>query len=154
MLEAYLTKLGERGLLDGFLDVLVYVIFGETPHAIPAELSEKKSNNLFHFVSPIISFLIIFYIHADKKPLTLDELVTRSGLKQLYKSVRVPFAIDPDESYSKPNSTNNKSNNKKKKSNRSNNITNQDTNDFDSNDNDAGGAGADDNDDQEFDMDE
>ena len=63
-----MNKLSTSNLLDAFLDVLVYVIFGETPHTIPAELSDKKANNLFHYVSPIISFLIIFYIHVEKKP--------------------------------------------------------------------------------------
>lgn len=80
VLECYLTKLEQKDQLNTFLDVLVYILFGETPHQIPAELNERK-RNLFHYVSPIIAFLIIFYIHADKKPLTLDELVTRSGLK-------------------------------------------------------------------------
>lgn len=68
---------------------MVYVLFGETPPQIPSELNERKKN-LFHYVSPIIAFLIIFYIHAEKKPLTLDELVTRSGLKSLYKNVGIP----------------------------------------------------------------
>jgi hypothetical protein len=98
VLDSYLTKLKEHNRLDAFLDVLVYIIFGESPpHSIPAELNERKANNLFHYVSPIISFLIIFYIHAEKKPLTLDELVTRSGLKQLYKNVRVPFSESDDQ---------------------------------------------------------
>lgn len=60
--------------------MLAYVIFTEFPPMIPSELYDKKKN-LFHYVSPIIAFLIIFYIYCDKKPSTLDELVTRSGLK-------------------------------------------------------------------------
>jgi len=80
VLEIYLTALEKSNQLEEFLEVLAYVIFTEFPPMIPLELHDKKKN-LFHYVSPIIAFLIFFYIHCEKKPSTLDELVTRSGLK-------------------------------------------------------------------------
>ncbi|EAR84403.2 hypothetical protein TTHERM_00703950 (macronuclear) [Tetrahymena thermophila SB210] len=102
VLQSYLTKLDEKDQLNQFLEVLVFILFGEIPYQIPLELNERKKN-LFHYVSPIIAFLIIFYIHAEKKPQTLDELVTRSGLKQLYKNIKVPCKdVDPDD----PNAAN------------------------------------------------
>lgn len=73
---------------------------------IPSELNEKKKN-LFHYVSPIIAFLIIFYIHSDKKSITLDELATRSGLKQLYKNVKVPIKEHLDNDDNSKNNGNN-----------------------------------------------
>ncbi len=75
--------------MDDFILVLVHVMFraSEIP-IIPAELNDNKKD-LFHYVSPIIAFLIIYWLKCETKPKTLDELITRSGLKSLLKSVKV-----------------------------------------------------------------
>ncbi|EGR33741.1 hypothetical protein IMG5_041100 [Ichthyophthirius multifiliis] len=99
VLDIYLRKLDEYYLLNQFLEVLIYILFGEKPVVIPIELNDQKKN-LFFYVSPIIAFLIFFYIHVDNKPSTLDDLVIRSGLKQLYKNT----VIEGDNEESENNS--------------------------------------------------
>jgi len=53
---------------------------------------QEKRQDLFHFVSPIIAFLIIFWVSTkDKlKIKTLDELLAKSGLRTLMRVVKVP----------------------------------------------------------------
>jgi hypothetical protein len=88
VINNYLDKMTRMNLLDDFLFTLVHVMFRakEIPN-IPKELIEDKTD-LFHYIAPIIAFLIIFWIKCLEKPKTLDELITRSGLKALMKVVK------------------------------------------------------------------
>jgi len=53
---------------------------------------EKK--DMFYYVSPIISYLIIFYCSANKRPACLEELIKKSGLKDMLSSVQVSRSGD------------------------------------------------------------
>lgn len=88
VINMYFKKLAEHGLEDDFLMILVKVMLREHSELIPKELWHHKYD-LFYYISPIIAFLMIYWYKQERKPSNLDELITRSGLKELLKIVKV-----------------------------------------------------------------
>ncbi len=82
-----MKALKECDLTEDFIFILIHVM-NETPcpTLINKELGDNvEKKDLFYCVAPIISFLIIFFIQTDdkSKPKSLDDLITKSGLKKL-----------------------------------------------------------------------
>lgn len=88
MIQMYFLKLAQNNLLEDFLMILVKIMLREDCNEIPSELRSNRID-LFQRISPIIAFLLIYWYRQDQKPTNLEELITKSGLKDLLKNVKI-----------------------------------------------------------------